>query len=105
MNEMNGFAMLSGSYKHLIQKGKISKEAAEKEIRIYDFLATCDKSDFYRIVDSTALNDIIKAYVKLAITYADVNDKKTQEKILDQLRWIFDLMTSQEVYDESKHIL
>lgn len=64
---MNGFVMMADSYKKLAAEGKISQEEAAEEIRIYDFLATCSKEDIFRLVDSGAFNDIIRAYAKRAI--------------------------------------
>ena len=55
---MNGYEMMADSYRQLVKQGKIDKETADKEIRIYDFLATCDTEDICRMVDSSAFNDI-----------------------------------------------
>lgn len=93
---MNGFKMLSDSYKALLEQGKIDKETAEKEMRVLDFLATCDTDDFCRLVDSSAFNDIIRGYVRLAVESADI-DEESKEKVINQLRWIFDMKTAKEV--------
>ena len=45
---MNGFLVMAESYKKLMEQGKIEKEVAEKEMRIYEFLATCDSDDLHR---------------------------------------------------------
>lgn len=95
---MNGFKMLSDSYKTLLEQGKIDKETAEKEMRVLDFLSTCDTDDFCRLVDSSAFNDIIRGYVKLAVENADI-DEESQQKVINQLRWIFDEKTAKEVLD------
>ena len=95
---MNGFKILSESYAKLMEQGKIEHEVAEKEIRILDFLSTCDTDDFCRMVDSTAFNDIIKGYVRLAAENAGI-DKKAQQKVIDQCYWIFDMKTAKEVLE------
>ena len=58
---------MADSYKKLVEQGKINKEEAEKEIRIYEFLATCDTDDFCIMVDSSAFNDIIRGFIKMAV--------------------------------------
>lgn len=95
---MNGFTMMADSYRELMKQGNIDKETAEKEIRIYDFLATCDIDDFCRMVDSSAFNDIIRAFLKMAVKNADL-DEEVQDKVINQLRWIFDEKTAKEVLE------
>ena len=46
---MNGFLVMAESYKKLMEQGKIEKEVAEKEMRIYEFLATCNSDDLHRV--------------------------------------------------------
>ena len=96
---MNGFTMMADSYKKLMNDGKIEKDVAEKEIRIYEFLATCSQDDFCRMVDSSAFNDIIRAFLKMAVDHADI-DEKSKEKVISQLRWIFDEKSAKEVLIE-----
>ena len=62
---MNGYEIMAASYRQMVKQGRIDKETADKEIRIYDFLATCDTEDICRMVDSSAFNDIIKAFVEI----------------------------------------
>lgn len=95
---MNGYSMMAESYRHLMEQGKISKAVAEKEIRIYDFLATCDTDDFCRMVDSSAFNDIIRAFLKMAVENSEIGDKE-KEKVIGQLRWIFDEKSAKEVLE------
>ncbi len=64
---MNGFSFMAASYRMAADQGKISKEYADKKIRIFDFLATCDQEDLCCIADSSALNDIMRGYCQIAI--------------------------------------
>ena len=98
---MNGYTLMAESYKKLMNEGKIEKEVAEKEIRIYEFLATCDIDDFCRMVDSSAFNDIIRAFLKMAVTNAGI-DEESKNKVIGQLRWIFDEKQAQEVLNSGK---
>lgn len=71
---MNDYEIMADDYRQMVKQGRIDKETADKEIRIYDFLATCDTEDICRMVDSSAFNDIIKAFVETAVKNADIDE-------------------------------
>lgn len=50
------------------------------------------------MVDSSAFNDIIRAYLKMAVQSADI-DEDTREKVVGQLRWLFDEKTAKQVLE------
>lgn len=93
---MNGYEIMVDSYKKAIEQGKISKEVADPEIRIYEFLSTCTQDDIYRLVNSSAFNDIIKAYMNKAIKNAELK-KEDDERITNELRYLFDEKTAKEI--------
>lgn len=93
---MNGYEIMSDSYKKAIEQGKMTKEVAEPEIRIYDFLATCSQDDIYRLVNSSAFNDVMKAYMNKAIKNAELK-KEDEERITNELRYLFDEKNAKEI--------
>lgn len=96
---MDGYTMMANSYRKLMNEGKLDKEVAEKEIRVLEFLATCDADDLCRMVDSSAFNDIIKAFLNMAVDNADISEK-AKEKVVGQLDWIFDEKLAKEVLQD-----
>ena len=93
---MNGFKSMADSYRTLVEQGKISQADAERDIVTYDFLATCKQDDFYRLFNSGAFNDIVKAYVRKALEGAGV-DNETTSKVMEELRWLFDTKQAREI--------
>lgn len=96
---MNDFKLMAESYKKLMNDGKIDKIEAQKEIRIYEFLASCNKDDFCRMIDSGVFNDIIRAYLEMTVNNTDL-DEESKNKVTSQLRWIFDEKQAKEVLSE-----
>ncbi len=93
---MNGYIMQAETYKILAERGQISVEEADKMRAVYAFLGTIEKDQLYALFDSGAFNGIIKGYVKLALKNTEI-DEETSEKILQELRWLFDTKGAKEV--------
>lgn len=93
---MNGFKIMADSYRKLAEQKKVTIEEAKAEIRVYEFLADCDADDFCRLVDSSALNGIIMAYLKLAIHNSRI-DGTSEDKVINELKCLFDEKTAREV--------
>lgn len=98
---MNDYKLMADSYRKLLNQRKIDKETAEKEIRIYDFLSTCDSDDICRMVNSSAFNDIIKAYCKQALNDAEV-EEKTVDAVMSQFYHLCDTVSAKEVLGMEK---
>lgn len=97
---MNGFQLLSDSYKKALSQGEISREEAEKKCRIYDFLATCDDDDFYNMFDSSAFNEISKSYMRLAVKRLVENGTLEEDQgkaVRNEFAFLFDEKQSKEV--------
>lgn len=93
---MNGYKVLADSYRKLLAEGKIEKEVAEKEIRVLDFLATCDTTDLCIMFNSSAFNDIFKGYLDAIVKDAELDPEQTA-RVKESARWILDTKTASEV--------
>ena len=93
---MNGYAIIANSYRRMLNEGKLTREAVEKKILIYEFLATCGIDDFCMMVDSSAFDEIIKAFSKMALCNAAI-DKESQARVLEELRWILNEKQAKDV--------
>ena len=93
---MNGFKLMSDGYKQLMKQGKLTPEQADPEIRIFDFLADCSTDDLYRLMDSSAFNDILKSYVAAACDEAELSDTQ-KSSVMGALRWLLDTKRARDI--------
>lgn len=98
---MNGFALMADSYRKLLDNPNPEQKAeAERHIRMYDFLATCNQDDFYTLFDSSAFNDIAKDYFRLALKQAGVDDD-TRSDVMNELRFLLSEKSAKQVCERS----
>ena len=93
---MNGYTLMADSYRKAVEQGKLTQEEARPNIKVYELLAELTQEDLYRMVDSTAFNEIIKTYCRRALREASV-EESVEENVLTQLKLLFDEMTAKEV--------
>lgn len=93
---MNGYSLTAQTYRDLEKKGVYTKEKADKFVRIYEFLATCDKEDICNLFDSSAFNDITRGYIMLAVENSNI-DEKAKEEIINNSKYVFDDTAAEEV--------
>lgn len=97
---MNGFALMADSYRKAASEGKINKEQAEKQARVYDFLGTCDTDDLYTMFDSTAFNEIAKDYMRAAVKHLIASgtiDEEQGAAVRNEYAILFSEKTAKEV--------
>ena len=56
---MNGFKLMADSIRKV--------NGNERQAGLYEFLGDCNQDDLYTLFDSTAFNDIAKAYMRAAV--------------------------------------
>ena len=99
---MNGYKTMADSYRKLLENSNnypdLDKEATEKRIKVYDFLATCDKEMKLELFNSTAFNDVVKGYVSMAVDNLELGDD-TKKDFLREIKYLFDTVKAGEAED------
>jgi hypothetical protein len=93
---MNGLEMLAESYRHLVERGELTEEEVKPDLKVLDFIATCTQDELYRMVDTSAFNDIIKSFCRTALKNAKVTEE-VEDTVMNELRWLFDEKKAKEV--------
>lgn len=96
---MNGYKLMAESYRKAAEEGKISKEEAAKDCRIFDFLASCDQEDIFRLFDSSAFNEIAKSYLRIAVKEL-IEEEEIEEEQGRAVRNRFSLLFSEKKASE-----
>ncbi|MBQ8134629.1 MAG: hypothetical protein IJ054_05070 [Lachnospiraceae bacterium] len=97
---MNGFQLTADSYRKAAEQGKISKDYADKECKVLDFLATCDNADICNMFDSSAFNEIAKSYLRIAVrelTDEGTIDEEQAQAVRNRFSLLFDEKQAHEV--------
>ncbi len=97
---MNGYELLSMGYKNILenQKSELDKESVrelESKIKILEFFSECNIKDFCAMVDTSAFNEIIRAYVRFVIDIP--MDNKTIKILNERLRKMFNEVNASKV--------
>ena len=83
--KMNGYNLLAAMYREDLKSEDAELvKVAEKKIKVYEFLATCDTEDLCNLVDSSALNDLIKGYIEHFLKNSAI-DSEAKELALVEL--------------------
>ena len=77
---MNGFELLATSYKKLASDDPI----IQSKIKVFEFLSTCSDQDICNLVQSSAFNELIKAYFEVSLKDAGF-DRNNIKKALNSL--------------------
>lgn len=101
---MNGYSLMAESYKKAVEQGKMDKKEADKLIRIYDFLATCDDEDKSRLVDSSAFNEFILGAVIITLENLNWEKKDIKDVVYECQRGTFDQYTANQMQEAYKKL-
>ena len=97
---MDGYKMMADTYRKAADEGKITREQADKECKIFDFLSSCDQDDIFKLFDSSAFNEITRSYLRLAVkelVSEGVIDEEQGKAVRNRFRLLFDEKTASEI--------
>lgn len=88
---MNGYQFQADAYRKYLEQNpnEENKEYMERIIKVNEFLAVCTKEDIEELYNSSAFNEISKAYVKKAMQNLGFK-KKEVEAVQDEIKWLHD---------------
>lgn len=97
---MSGYRLMIESYKSLVGRGVFTQEEADKKIRLYEFLESCDDEDIKELFDTSAFNEIAKGYLRKALDVCISDgaiDEGQASRIRNEYRLTFEFFTASQV--------
>lgn len=98
---MNVFEDKANTYRTLIRLKKVDEKNVESELKIFDFFSHCVPKDFCFMVDTSAFNEIIESYLKIATIQAGLNANDTK-KVMNELYHVLDEYKAEEILKKCK---
>ena len=88
---MNGYQFQADAYRKYLEQhpNEENKENIERIIKVNEFLALCTKEDIEELYNSSAFNEITKAYAKKAMQNLGFKEKDV-EAVQDEIKWLHD---------------
>ena len=88
---MNGYQFQADAYRKYLEQhpNEENKEYMERIIKVNEFLAVGTKEDIEELYNSSAFNEITKAYAKKAMQNLGFK-KKEIEAVQDEIKWLHD---------------
>ena len=98
---MNGYQFQADAYRKYLEQhpDEENKESIERSIKVNEFLATCTKEDIVELYNTSAFNEITKAYAKKAMQNLGFK-KKEVEAVQDEIKWLHDTMGADVIVNE-----
>ena len=96
MGSLNGYRLTAEAYKKELDNTPAEYRAdLQAKIKALEYLAGADDAEIYALFDSGAFNNIVKGYVRLALTNTDTDSDKAAE-IMREVNYLFSMKTAAE---------
>lgn len=96
---MNGFEMMANTYRDLLEQHPNVSQNAKAfitcKIKALDIMANCSDNERLALFDTSAFNDVVIGYVKLALDNSGIEDEQ-RKAIVNEVSYLFDVTTANE---------
>lgn len=96
---MNGYEMMADSYRNLLEQHPDEPQEVKADlackVKALDIMANCSDSERLALFDTSAFNDVVKGYVKLALDNTEIEEEQ-RKAIVNEVSYLFDVTTANE---------
>lgn len=96
---MNGYKMTADSYRQYLEQHPDEPQEVKADlackIKALDIMANCSDSERLALFNTSAFNDVVKGYVKLALDNTGIEEEQ-RKAIVNEVSYLFDVKTADE---------
>jgi len=96
---MNGYKMTADSYRQYLEQHPDEPQEVKADlackIKALDIMASCSDSERLQLFNTSAFNDVVKGYVKLALDNIGIEEEQ-RKAIVNEVSYLFDVKTADE---------
>ena len=94
---MNGFKLQADAIRKVVESDdNCDKEAMLSKAKVYDILSELTQEQIYELYNSSAFNDVTKAYAKRAMETVGIDEEQISD-VLREIKYLHDTVSAGEI--------
>ena len=94
---MNGFKLQADAIRKVVERDDdCDKEAMLSKAKVYDILSELTQDQIYELYNSSAFNDVTKAYAKRAMETVGLDEEQISD-VLQEIKYLHDTVSAGEI--------
>lgn len=94
---MNGYKLQADAIRSVVERDDdCDKEAMLSKAKVYDMLSELTQNQIYEIYNSSAFNDVTKAYAKKAMENVGLDEDQISD-VLREIKYLHDTISAGEI--------
>lgn len=96
---MNGFKLLAESYQKIMDGEPVNEQekiVIQNKIKLLSFIGDCSQEDIAELYNTSAFNEIAKAYCKKALQNCGA-DRDMIDNVMQEMKWLHDTVSAEEI--------